>query len=68
MTKETIKYSKRIRHISCLDIDLLILSTNEVIDGLRANVIYYNRHYKMFQGKSEIVMIKERDYWKWKTV
>ena len=56
---------KLYRHISTLDIDLFIsgiLPTGSVI------VRYWNRHYKMFQGNQEVVVIKESDYSKWSEV
>ena len=65
MNKQELKYSKRIRHMSCLDIDLYVLSSWEDLTDLRAKVMYYNRHYKTFQGKTETVTIKESDYHKW---
>jgi len=59
----------RIRHFSCLDIDLLILNDyTEIPCDVELPVRYYNRHLKIFQGEVERVTIKKEDAYKWKII
>jgi hypothetical protein len=53
------------RHDSTLDIDLYVVG---ITSTKSLFVRYWNRHSKFFQGRDEIVTIKEKDYHHWKQV
>lgn len=57
---------KYYRHKNCLDIDIAIIgSLKETEEGTEAVVMYWNRHWNMFQGEPEKVLIVKEQYANW---
>jgi len=60
---------KQYRHDSCLDIDIIVQEVfTEDTDSSIIFVGYWNRHYRCYQGKCEVVQVKNKDYHLWKEV
>lgn len=56
------------RHMSCLDVDILVLKIRfESARNIVAKVSYYLRN-GMALGQEETVTISKSDLWKWKRV
>lgn len=57
------------KHISCLDIDILVIAPLTMSDGKTfTRVRYWNRHLKQFQGESECVWLPKMDPRLWSEV
>lgn len=57
------------RHKDTTDIDIYVLGECfHVGDRFACKVMYFNRHYKIFQGRSEYVRIRYVDLKNWKEI
>ena len=57
---------KYYRHKNCIDLDIAIIgAVKESEEGTEATVMYWNRHYKYFQGKADKVLIVKAQYPNW---
>lgn len=56
------------RHKNFRDVDMYILSSEEMSDKYQLKVKYWNRFYMMFQGEPDQVEVSKDDAANWKAI